>query len=229
MCTTQDDISAPWSMDTLDISVFSSWTRPLNRRNTSTLKYMKRVENMTPKQILRAGVRADGKLCQAYLVAGLTLMSYKVESSTGIAVWPKVVDGIPCFQRKRGLKPKDDFDEKLGRIDINDCWELSKCLITQLLLTSKAIFVDGQDMLEAILRCIKEADHIVLELTDAHIDTIDPDFNSHRRRHGATAVCHAFIVKHAVTDKIIIIYSCFQISSTIGGVSQYDLFCLFIL
>ena len=49
------------------------------------------------------------------------------------------------------------------------------------------------------------------------LDTIDPDFNSHRRRHGATAVCHAFIVKHAVTDKIIIIYSCFQISSTIGA------------
>jgi hypothetical protein len=96
--TTQDDISAPWSMDTLDISVFSSWTRPLNRRNTSTLKYMKRVENMTPKQILRAGVRADGKLCQAYLVAGLKLMSYKAKSSTGIAVWPKVVDGIPCFR-----------------------------------------------------------------------------------------------------------------------------------
>jgi hypothetical protein len=229
VCTTQDDISAPWNMDTLDISVLESWTRPLNRINTSILEDMKRVEDMTPKQILRAGVRADGELCQAYLVAGLTLMSYKAKSSTGNPVFPKVVDGIPCFRRKRGLKPKDDFDEKLGRIDINDCWVLSKCLITQLLLTSKAIFVDGQDMLEAILRCIKEAKYIVLELTDEHIDMIDPDFNSHRRRHGATAVCHAFIVKHAVTEKIIIIYSCFQISTNIGGVSQYDLFCLFIL
>jgi hypothetical protein len=98
MCTTQDDISAPFSIKTIDTTVFSSWTRPGNRVNTSTLEDMKRVVNMTPKQILRAGVRDDGKLCQAYLVAGLTLMSYKVESSTGIAVWPKVVDGIPCFQ-----------------------------------------------------------------------------------------------------------------------------------
>jgi hypothetical protein len=74
---------------------------------------------MTPKQILRAGVRADGKLCQAYLVAGLKLMSYQDQSSTGNAVFIKVVDGIPCFRRKRGLEPKDDFDVKFGPIDIN--------------------------------------------------------------------------------------------------------------
>ena len=210
------------------MAVLASWTRALNRVNTSNVEDMKRVENMTPS-LLRAGVRADGKLCQAYLVAGLKLMSYNYQSSTGEAVFPKVVDGIPCFQRKRGKSLKDDFDVKLGQIDINDCWELFECLLTQLLLTSKAIFVDGQDMLTATLRCIKKAKHIVLELTDAHIDKIDPDFNSHRWRHGATAVCHAFIVKHAVTGKIIIIYSCFQISSTIGGVSQYYLFCSFIL
>ena len=139
------------------------------------LEDMKRVENMTPKQILRAGVRADGNLCQAYLVAGLMLTSYHHQSSTSEAVFPKVVDGIPCFQRKRGSSPKDDFNEKLGPIDINDCWELFKCLLTQLLLTSKAIFVDGQDMLTATLQYIKEADQIVLELSDDHINKIDPD------------------------------------------------------
>ena len=229
MMTTQDDIAAPHSIVTLDMAVLASWTRALNRVNTSNVVDMKRVENMTPSQILRAGVRADGSLCQAYLVAGLMLTSYHHQSSTSEAVFPKVVDGIPCFQRKRGKSPKDDFNEKLGPIDINDCWELFECLLTQLLLTSKAIFVDGQDMLTATLRYIKEADHIVLELSDDHINKIDPEYDSHRRRHGATAVCHAFIIKHAVTGKIIIIYSCFQISSTIGGVSQYYLFCPFIL
>ena len=39
--------------------------------------------------------------------------------------------------------------------------------MTQLLLQSKAIFVDRQDMLDATLLCIKEANHVVLELTDA--------------------------------------------------------------
>ena len=165
--------------------------------NTSNVVDMKRVENMTPSQILRAGVRADGSLCQAYLVAGLMLTSYHHQSSTSEAVFPTVVDGIPCYQRKRGSSPKDDFNEKLGPIDINDCWELFECLLTKLLLTSKAIFVDGQDMLTATLRYIKEADHIVLELSDDHINKIDPEYDSHRRRHGATSVCHAFIIKLA--------------------------------
>jgi len=46
-------------------------------------------------------------------------MSYQDQSSTGNAVFIKVVDGIPCFRRKRGLEPKDDFDVKFGPIDIN--------------------------------------------------------------------------------------------------------------
>lgn len=136
------------------------------------------------------------------------------QSSTNIDICPKVVDGIPCYQQKMG----DVFDEKYGRISIEDCWDLSQEPITSLLLQSKAIFVDRQDMLVAVLQCIKDANHTVFQLTDEHIDQINPEFDSHRRRHGAISVCHVFIIKHAGTGNIIIFYNCFQISSTIGGV-----------
>lgn len=67
VATSHDDVGAPHHIDSLDISALFSWTCVLNHGNVSNYKDMKSMKNMTQNQILWAGVRADGSLCQAYL------------------------------------------------------------------------------------------------------------------------------------------------------------------
>ena len=217
--SSQDDVGAPERRETLDTALIFSWTRASNRIMRESVEVMKPVETMSLNQVLRAGIREDSvvRLCQAYLVAGLVGTALRPPDTDHM---PLIVDLIPCYYRKKGSSSKDDFKIEYGRIDIKDCWELSSCVITYILDSYKKIFVDGQESLDAILRVIKQAKHIVLELTDTHINTIDPEYDSNRMRTGGTSVCHAFIIKHAVTGSIIVIYSSFQVSTTIGGVSE---------
>ena len=153
--TSQDDVGAPFHLNSINVAYVSSWTRPSNCIMVSLVKDMIPVRNMNLSQILRAGVRSDlpngqKRLCLSYLIAGLFATAFLVNDCS-----PVIFDLIPCFKRKQGTT-EEDFEEENGSINIKDCHALSTRMIEYTLKNYTKIYAEGEDVRTAFLDYIKE-------------------------------------------------------------------------
>ena len=215
--TVQDDVGFPFRIDTSDMAYVSSWTRPSNDIMVTNVDEMKDIE-MSRNQILRAGYRSDisngqPRLCLSYLIAGMFASAFSNDKTS-----PLIVDLIPGIDREKGSF-NEDFCEGNGNVSIVPCMPLAKERMKYILDHYSKIFTEGKDVWDGFLGCIREERHIVKILDDADMNMLDAEYDSMRMRSGSTKMFRAILVQHQVTDKTIVLCNCWQVSSTIGGVS----------
>ena len=66
--TSQDDVGAPFRLNSINVAYVSSWTRPSNCIMVNLVKDMIPVRNMNLRQILRAGVSRRDSVCPTSLL-----------------------------------------------------------------------------------------------------------------------------------------------------------------
>jgi len=215
--TVQDDVGFPFRIDTSDVAYVSSWTRPSNDVMVNKVDEMKVIE-MSRNQILRAGYRSDlpngqPRLCLSYLIAGIFASAFSNDITS-----PLIVDLVPGIDREKGSF-NEDFCEENGNVSIVPCMPLATERMKYILNHYSKIFTEGKDVWDGFLNCIHDERHIVKILDDEDINRLDVQYDSMRRRSGSTKMFRAILVQHRVTGKTIVLYNCWQVSSTIGGVS----------
>jgi hypothetical protein len=177
-----------------------------------------KVIKMSRNQILRAGYRSDlpngqPRLCLSYLIAGMFASAFSFDKTA-----PLIVDLIPGIDREKGSFT-EDFCEENGSVSIIPCMPLAKERMKYILDHYSKIFTEGKDVWDGFLNCIRDERHIVKILDDEDINRLDLQYDSMRRRSGSTKMFRAILVQHRVTDKTVALCNCWQVSSTIGGVS----------
>jgi hypothetical protein len=215
--TVQDDVGFPFRIDTSDVAYVSSWTRPSNDVMVNKVDEMKVIE-MSRNQILRAGYRSDlpngqPRLCLSYLIAGMFASAFSNDKTA-----PLIVDLVPGIHREKGSY-NEDFCEENGNVSIVPCMPLAKERMKYILDHYSKIFTEGKDVWDGFLDCIRDERHIVKILDDEDINRLDVQYDSMRRRSGSTIMFRAILVQHRDTGQPFVLYNCWQVSSTIGGVS----------
>jgi hypothetical protein len=130
---------------------------------------------------------------------------------------PLVVDLAPGVPRAQGGNT-DDFDPELGSVDIDN--DISNHIIERILKLYRYIFLDGIAVLQTFLNVIAEqGDWLVVILTEADMNRIDPKYDSTRDSHGGHHVIHFFLLKNKNSGVIKYVASTRQMASAIGSVS----------
>jgi hypothetical protein len=226
--TSQDDVGFPFCLNTLDVAICSSWTRPSNESTVTSVDGMMPVF-MTMNQVLRAGFRTENGtslIRLTLLILGLIASAFVTSVNGRDVIAPLIVDIIPVMNRTKG-NDSDDFRKENGDVSINTAWQLIMPRISYLLTHYNKIIIEGADVLMGFMRCIQLEKHIIMTLEDEDISRLDPEYNKVRTAIGDDYYFKAFLVTHSRTGRTVALYHCAHIGSHIGGVSPNTLFIAF--
>jgi hypothetical protein len=120
---------------------------------------------MRLSQSLRATVRSDvgrKRICLTGLIKGLFVLAHLTPES----VPPFIADLIP------GTIRTEDFDEESGSIDIAPVIEMSRLILSNVLVlaTSGSLVVDGKAGFTALIDVICDEGHSVKTLTETDLE-----------------------------------------------------------
>ena len=120
-----DDAGYSYRLPTNDSAVFSTWPRANNDHVVTLSDEVRPVANMTKDQILRAGLRTEGKrirVCMTYAFLGVLSVALTADAKSAP---PLNADLVP------GHNQTKEFDKKSGSTGIDEGQELAKPLISE--------------------------------------------------------------------------------------------------
>ena len=167
-----DDAGYSYRLPTNNSAVFSTWSHANNDHVVTSSDEVRPVANMTKDQILRAGLRTEGKrirVCMTYAVLGVLSVALTADAKSAP---PLIADLVP------GHNQTIEFDKMSGSTGIDEGQEFAKPLISESLRLRRAVFIEGEAGKNVVLDVIKEEDLIVEYLTDEMIARRVPGFGN---------------------------------------------------
>ena len=214
-------------MTTNGIAILNTWVRignehvtfdPNNMRPIANLARsqvldMHPIANLARSQVLAAGFREYDEdktrvsLSLAYngLMAMVYLDIYKPSPP------PLILDRVHAHNQK-------EFDKKSGSARINASnTDVAELILEHVLPTCKVAWIEGWDNVNLTKKVICKLRLVSMFLSDAMISGVIDDYHSPRARCDMEDSLPFILVFSRETKKYTIIFTCIQISSTIGG------------
>ena len=111
-----------------------------------------------------------------------------------------------------------EFDKKSGSARINASnTDVVELVIEHVLATCKVAWIEGWDNIKLIKKVIRKLGLVCMFLSDATISGVIDDYCSLRARYDMEDSLPIVLVFSQETKKYTIIFTCMQISLTIGG------------
>ncbi len=207
-----DDPMANARISTNGVAVLDTYPPSDNTYVVENEHEVQSVKDMQKCFALRAGIKNDTgspRLCTSMAMSGLIAAG---SSENKFSPSPLIFDVIPCHSEEK-FDTKTSIPAKINRENIH----IAKHIIRHCLESCKSVWISGADLQKTLFAVVQEMGLIMMYLSDAKINEIAKDYSQPRARYDFEEHYPVVLLHNKKTKHTTVVFTCFQIGSTIAG------------
>ena len=207
-----DDPMANARISTNGVAVLDTYPPSDNTYVVENEHEVQSVKDMQKCFALRAGIKNDTgspRLCTSMAMSGLIAAGL---SENKFSPSPLIFDVIPCHSEEK-FDTKTSIPAKINRENIH----IAKHIIRHCLESCKSVWISGADLQKTLFAVVQEMGLIMMYLSDAKINEIAKDYSQPRARYDFEEHYPVVLLHNKKTKHTTVVFTCFQIGSTIAG------------